>query len=905
LVLKEHEMERLRIFVSRLLGIFAVRRRDDSFDTELGNHLELLTEENVRRGMSPQEARYAARREFGGLEQTKQAYREQRGLPFLDTLLQDLHFGLRLLSKDARLSLVIVAILAVGIGAGTSLYSLIDACLIRSSIPQPVKERWDVVQGYLPNQKRYLQYMSAPEIAAVKQLTEVFESVGAVHGDSFNVTRGEYPERVLGTHISASGMTMTHVAPILGRTFREDEDRPGGPRVVVLSYELWQHRFSGDANVLGRSLWLNDLDYTVIGVMPRYFDLWGGELWIPAQIDFANNNRADRQNWIVAVLREGVTEQQANARLRTLAKEIEQHYGSTTPEYRDWELRVWNIKEAVIGGVKPALLVLAGAVGLLILIVCFNVGVLLLARATSRLKEIALRTALGATRWRLLRQLLTESLLLGFAGGAAGVILSVGCLPLLVHMIPREWLPIAPELVRVDHNAIAVACLIAAVMGVLFGTAPALQVLKENTAETLKEAGSKVGGSRFGRLARNALITCEIALSVVVLSGAALMGESYRHLEGLDLGFRADHLLRFMMSLPATKYSSAQQIASFFGRALEQIRSVGGVQGAAAVSGAPMVERSVDSISRDFTIEGRPGQDARGAENANLRIISSGYFETIGARVVQGRTFSDRDGREAPRVAIINQTMARMYWSGANAVGSRIQLGRQYGRREAFAGSEENGVSLTIVGVVSDVRQVRVIDVPVRQEIYVPLVQQSNPPRIMTILIRSLRDPAQLTRSARDAIQTVDAEQPIYDAGTMEEAVADSFGPKRLTLFLLVFLSGMVLVLACTGLHATLSYSVGQRRQEIGIRMAVGASHEEILRLVVFEGAKLGLMGVGAGVVTALAMTRLMQVLLYQVDASDPLILGGTGLALISVALLASYLPARRATNVNPTTVLQ
>jgi len=898
-------MSRLRMFGSRLLGFFWKRSDEENLDTELRAHLDALTEENIRRGMDSEEARYAARREFGGLEQTKEIYRKQRGLPFLETLWQDVRFGVRLLTKNAALSTVIITILAVGIGAGTSLYSLIDACLIRTTITHAVADRWEIVRAYLPHQKTFVNFLSAPEILEVKQLHELFEAVGAVHGDSVTLTRGEYPERILATRVTANAITMTQTAPILGRTFREDEDRPGGPRVVVLSYELWQRRFSGDRSVLGGVIRLDDLDYTIIGVMPHYYDLWGGELWIPLQLDFANTNRSDRRNWIVAVLRKGVSEAQANARLRALSKQLEQQYGITSPEYRDWDLSVWNIKEAVIGGVKPALLVLAGAVGLLILIVCANVAVLLLVRATSRLKEIGLRIALGAGRARLIRQMLTESLVLSFGGAVGGICMSVGCLPLLVHLIPRQYLPTAPELVRVDHNAIAVACGIAVLTGILFGIAPALQISKQDFVESLKDSGAKIGGSRFGRLVRNGLIVAEIALSLVVLAGAALMAESYRHLEGIDLGFRADHLLSFRVSLPETKYPRGEQIAQFFERALQEVGSAPGIESVAAVSGQPMGDRAVDLASRDFTIEGRASEDARATANANFRVISPDYFRAMGARILQGRNFSERDGREAPRIAVINQTMARVFWPAGDAIGHRISLGRQYGRPDVFAGAETDERPLTIVGIVSDVRQTRVIDVPVRQEFYVALAQQTNPPRIMTLLARSTMDPAKLTDTARMAIRSVDTEQPIYDVNPMDQVVADSFGPKRLTLFLLVFLSGVALVLACTGLYATLSYSVAQRHREIGIRLAVGAKPQDILRLVVFEGAHLAIAGIAIGLLAALALTRLMQALLYEVNASDPIALFGTAVVLVSVAVFASYIPARRATQVDPTTVLR
>jgi len=898
-------MSQLRMLGSRLLGFLFRRRREREPDEELQSHLRFLAEETVRRGMSPDDAERAARREFGGVEQTKEAYRAQRSMPFLETLRQDVRFGARLLIKHAALSAIIVGILAVGIGAGTSLYSLIDACLIRTTITRAVADRWEIVRAYLPHQKTFVNFLSTPEILEVKQLHELFEAVGAVHGDSFTLTRGEYPERILGTRVTANAIAMTQTEPMLGRTFREDEDQPGGPRVTVLSYELWQRRFSGDRNVLGSVIRLDDLDYTVIGVMPPYYDLWGGELWIPLQLDFATNNRSDRRNWIVAVLRKGVSEAQANARLRTLSKQLEQQYGVTTPEYRDWDLSVWNIKEAVTGGVRPALLVLAGAVGLLILIVCANVAVLLLVRATSRMKEFALRIALGAGRARLIRQMLTESLLLSFAGAIGGVCISVGCLPLLVHLIPRDYLPTAPELVRVDHNAMAVACAIAVFTGILFGIAPALQISKQDFVESLKESGSKIGGSRVGRLVRNALIVTEIALSLVVLAGAALMAESYRHLEGIDLGFRADHLLSFRVSLPETKYPRAEQITQSFERGLQAMGSTPMIESVAAVSGQPMGDRAVDLASRDFTMEGHPSQDARAAENASFRVISPDYFRTMGARILQGRNFSESDGRGAPRVTVINQTMARAFWPSTDPLGHRIYLGRQYGRPDVFAGTEADERPLTIVGVVSDVRQTRVIDAPVRQEFYLALAQQTNPPRIMTFLVRSTIDPAKLTRSARAAIHSVDAEQPIYDVNPMDQVVADSFGPKRLTLFLLVFLSGVALVLACTGLYATLSYSVGQRHRELGIRLAVGATPHDILRLVVSEGAHLALGGVTLGLLAAFALTRLMKTLLYEVNASDPITLFGTAVALVSVAVLASYVPARRATRVDPTTVLR
>ena len=896
----------LRILLLRLRGMFGKSRSEQELGVELQAHLDLLTEENIRKGMRPEQARYAARREFGGLEQTKQSYREQRGLPLLDALFHDVRFGLRMLLKTPAHSLVIVTILAVGIGSGTALFSLIDACLIHNkTLGYPVMDRWEVVRAYAPTQKRFVNYLSAAEIRDVQQLTELFEAVGAIHGDSFKLSYGEYPERIAGTHVTANAITMTHVKPFLGRTFRDDEDRPGGPPVAVLSYELWKHKFSADPGILGRAIQLDSASYTVIGVMPPYYGLWGGEVWIPLQLDWANPNRSDRQNWIVAVLRKGVTEQQANARLLALSKQLEQQYGNTSLEYRDWNLGVWNINEAVLGGVKPAFFVLTAAVGLLLLIVCANVAILLLARATSRMREVALRMVLGADRGRILRQMLTESLLLSFAGGAVGICLSLACLPVLVHLIPNEWLPTAAELIRVNPTVLAVACVIAVLTGILFGLAPAFQAARRNFMESLKEGSSKISGDSSGRSVRNSLVVAEVALSVVVLAGAALMAQSYRHLERIDLGFRPDHMLSFEIGLPDKKYPSSSQIVAFFDRAVRAISSLPGVESAAVVYGLPMGDRAVDLTSRDFTIEGRVAEDTRGHENANFRTISPDYFRVMGVRLIRGRSFTEQDSAEAPRTAVINETMERLYWPAGDAIGHRIRVGAQYGRPEAYATVTPADSSLTVVGVVSDVKQTRVIDAPVRAEFYAPLAQQANPPRFMIVLVRSTLDPAPLTAAIRGAIGSIDTEQPVSDVNTMNQVVADSFGPKRLTLFLLLFVASVVLVLASVGLYATLAYSVSQRSHEIGIRIAVGAQSADIRRLVVSHGASLAFLGVALGLAAALALTRLMQDVLYGVSASDPRTLLGVAIVLVGVALLASYIPARRAMAVDPMVTLR
>ncbi len=882
---------------------FPWRKRDEELDDEVHRHLEMAARERAERGAAADEAARAARREFGNVGLVKETVRDVWGWRWLKDLAEDARYGLRMVRKTPLLSAIIIAVVAISIGSGTAMYSLIDACLMQS-ITYPVVDRWVVVRAYLPEKKTFANYLAIPEIAEVQQMSDVFEEVGAIHGESMTLSGGEDPERLLTTHVTANAVTMTGVLPILGRTFRADEDRPGGAPVTMLSYELWQRRFAGDTGIVGKAIKLNNVAYTVIGVMPQYYGLWGGELWVPLQLDWASTDRTARNNWIVAVLRKDVKEAQANARLRILSKELEQRYGSSAPEYHQWELSAWNINEAVLGGVKPALLALSGAVSLLVLIGSANVATLLLSRMTARFREMTVRMALGASRGRILRQMLTESLLLAGMGGVCGVLLSLGGLPVLVHLIPSEYMTAPAELIRVNGTALAVALGLTAGMGVFFGLAPALQISRQDFAAAMKEGGQKVRGDRHGRTARNFFAAAEIALSVVVLAGAALMLQSYRKLEGLDLGFRPEQLLSFEIALPDSRYPGDNEIKKFYERALEKIRALPAITDAAAVSGRPMVDRAVDLTTNDIEIEGHPAEDAGGQANANYRVISPDYFRTMRIPLLRGRDFADADGAESPRVAMVNQTMARVFWPNEDPLGKWIRLGRRFGRRQNSE-VDTAGTEMMVVGVVADAKQIRVIDAPVRQEFYVPLAQRAGVPRGMTIEARSRLAPTELTAAIRGAVRAVDAEQPIFDVDTMDKIVADSFGPKRLTLYLLTFFAAVALILCSVGLYGIVAYSVGQRTQEMGVRMAMGAQRGDVARLVVGQGVRLALAGLAVGLAAAFGLTRLMGALLYGVSATDPKTFAGVGLVLLGAALLASYVPARRATRVDPMVALR
>jgi putative ABC transport system permease protein len=820
----------------------------------------------------------------------------------MNTFLRDLRYALRMLRKRPMFTAAVVLILAVGMGVSAALFSLIDACLIHS-IPYPVADRWVMLRASLPQQNALITAFSVPELNDIGELRDIFEDVGAVHGVTSRLALGDYPESVEGTQATANAITMTGVRPLLGRTYTAEEDRPGGPSVVVLRYEFWQQRLAGDPAIVGKTVKLDGVERTVIGVMPETFELWGGQFWIPFQLERTDTGRSDRWFRVVAVLKPGVSEGRADARLRDFSAQLERQYKATTPEYAGMRLNVWNVKEAVTGGIRPALLVLLGAVGLLLLLSCANVANLLLARATARRREMAIRAALGASRSRLVRQMLVESLLLACAGGIAGLLIAVWLLPLLVHLIPPEWMTTNSEFVRVNYEIVFAVAGLSLLTGALFGLAPALQATRVSVSTALKEASSKISGDRRARLTRNALVVAELALAFVVLAGAALMIESYLRLEAIDLGFRPEHLLSFSVSLPQNKYAGGAQFEGFHREMLRRIAELPGVEGAAAVNQLPLGYRVTDIATRDITLEGRAAEAAGGNANASYRLVSPDYFKVAGIRLLRGRLLNGQDDENSQRVAVVNETMARLYWPDSDPVGQRMRLGTRYGHSSEGAGAGEQPV--TIVGVVADSKQLRAIDAPVRQEFYLPEAQRAGETRDMSVLVRGPFDPAQLAPSVRRAVASIDPEQPVTSFVPMDQLVADSFGPKRLTVLLLGFFAVAALLLAVVGLYAILAYSVGERTHEIGLRIALGAAQRDVLRMVLRQGMTMALAGVGVGLAVSLALTRLMGSLLYGVSATDPLTFACVALLLGTVAFLACYVPARRATRVDPMVALR
>ena len=816
----------------------------------------------------------------------------------MDVLWRDVTLAARMLRKNVRFSVMVVAIIAVGIGAGATILSVIEEALIRG---WPNADRIFAVRGFSPTKNvRWFRY-SVPELNEARQIPGVFESVGAISGGRCVMVVNTIPEDRECTQVSHEVMPMRATEPMLGRGFTAADDRPGAPKTTILSWGLWQQRFHGDRGVLGRALRVDGESYTVIGVMPPFYDLWGGELWMPFQLDPADTDRTNRRFWILGLLKRGVTAQQGSAAVAQFARQLEREHAGTNPEYAGLQMDLWNVKQAVIAGIRPSLLILLGAVTLLLLIACGNVGSLLLVRAAGRQREMAIRAALGASRGRIIRQLLTESIVLAALGGGLGMLLASWGIPGVVALVPWDELPPNGP-VKLDSMPVLVSAGVAMLVGVLIGLAPALFAARRDLMMAVKEGGAQGGRSRQARRTHASFVVAEIALAVVVLAGAGLMVRTYRELLKLDLGYNAKNIVTMELILPAARYQSVAQMSAFYRELLPRLANQAGMDGVAAVSGRPLVDRTVDLSTQDFQLEGRRGE--KNVSNANFRVITPDYFRVMGTKLLRGRFFSEEDDEQHQQVAIINQTMAKMFWPNADPLGQRILLGNHadYSARE---GRESSGTWATVVGVVEDAKQIRAIDAPIRQEMFFPLKQRPQMARALVLAARSTMPPETVTEMVRRQVLAQDPELPINAVYTMERVVADAFGPKRLTTVLLGFFAVVAVLLAAVGLYALIAYTVAQRTREFGIRMALGAGRKQILALVLRESTRLVVMGVVGGVAGALLATRVLKSMLYGVSATDPATFAAVAVLLALVALLASYAPARRATEVDPMCALR
>ena len=808
----------------------------------------------------------------------------------MGTLLQDLKYGLRMLAKNPGFTAMAVLTLALGIGANTAMFSVANAVLLE---PLPYKDAGRLVTLWWTNTAWGSSAPGSvcdPDYVEWRTQNQVFEDMAAFRGMTSNLTGVGVPERLLGSAVSPNLFHLLGVSPILGRTFLPEEEHAEHGSVVLLSRQLWERRFGSDPAVVGKAITLDGTSFAVVGVMPAYFGFPNeSSFWEPLVL---SNDCSNAMDQIVARLKSGIKPERARNDVAVIEHRLNQQRhradtGATT-------FSVVFLRDAMVSNIRPALLILMAAVGLVLLIACANVVNMLLARATARQREMAIRSALGASRWRVLRQLLTESVLLAVVGGSLAVIFAASCRDSLVSLMPQDLAQpgIISRIaaVNIDARVLGFTLLASLASGLLLGLAAALRASKADTNFSLKEsATTSTAGLRLLSL-RNLLVIGEFALTLVLLASAGLLMKSFVRLIEVDPGIQPQNVLAMNLELPPTKYQTETQMRAFHDAVMQRISALPGVRAVGTVSyGLPF---GGGGLLGDFEVEGQREMSAH--LMASKLVISPGYFRALGIPLLQGRSFDDHDTGQSQPVAIVSERVARRFWTRGDAPGKRISLG--------FQGSPW----YSVIGVVGDVKQLG----PQKEgplAIYVPY---SQAPRdfflsFMTIAVRTDSDPLSMANTLRRAVQTVDPDMPLFDVASMDQLVYKSVASARFNALLLACFAALGMTLAVVGIYGVMSYSVAQRTHEIGIRLALGAQREDVLKLVVGQGLKLTLMGAGVGMMGALASTRFLSSLLYGVTPTDPLTFVVVSLVLTSVALAASYIPARRATKVDPIVALR
>jgi putative ABC transport system permease protein len=809
-------------------------------------------------------------------------------------LLSDLRYGIRTLLKSPRFSIIAILALAIGIGANTAMFSVVYNVLLRP-LPYPRSDRLVFVQE-TSLRRGGIDPTAPATYFDWRDQQHSFASIAAAEAWGASLTGSGRPEEVSGLHVSPELLTVLQAAPMLGRGFLPDDATKEAGRVVLLSHALWQRRFGGDPSVIDRSITLNGAGYRVIGVMPPGFHFppfWQekAELWAPLVFPPERlASRSSRSLRVFARLKDGVGMERASAEMSTIARRLELAWPQSSA---DRGVIVMPLTEAVVGKTRTALLVLLGAVTFLLLIACANVANLLLARASGRQKEIALRLALGAGRWRLVRQLLAESLLLAAAAGALGVLLSWWAIHALAAGIPEASRFTLPRYQEVGIGGVVLLFTlgISAATSILFGLAPALQFSRPNLHATLKDGGR--GNSRQSRTAlRKLLVAGEVAVSLMLLAGAGLMVRSLSRLGAVDPGFDPRNVLTMRVVLTGSPYAAPERRNAFCRQVLDRVASVPGVESASGINHLPLAG---DLWTLAFTVEGRPAPPPSDVPGAAFRVVFPGYFGTMRIPILRGRDFTHRDDAAAPRVVAINESMARRYWPGEDATGKRIHLG----------GADSGEPWLTVAAVVKDAEQ-RDWGAAADNEFYFPYGQNPDDfQRYLTLVVRTAGDPLALAGAVQQQVWALDRDLPIPDVLSMRQVVDRAVWQPRFSTSILAGFAVLALLLAAVGIYGVISYSVSQRRNEIGIRMALGARPADVLRAVLGEAAALAGAGAAAGLCAALLLTRYLKSLLYEVSATDPMVLLTAAGILTAIALAAAWLPAHRATQIDPIAALR
>ena len=829
----------------------------------------------------------------------------------MESIMQDLRYGFRMLVKNPTFTFIAVLALALGIGANTAIFSVVNVMLLR---PLPFADADQLVAIWTSNPARSTTRgaTAPPDFRAWQEQNKVFDGVGAYYLGDFNISASNEPERVRGAFVSSNLFPLLGTKPALGRNFTPEEEQFGQHRVAILGHGLWQRRFGSDPNLIGKQVTLNAESYTVVGVMPP--DVWlrqakqKAELWVPMAFE-PGSNQNTRNNYFLNVigrLKPGVEISQAQAEMNVISGQLEQGF----KENAGLGARLVSLSEETAGDNRSILLILMGAVGFVLLIACANVANLLLSRAAARERETALRIALGASRGRLIRQWLTENLLLSVLGGALGLALAYWGLQAIVALAPenpsRDAIITRGVGITMDYRVLFFTLLLSVLTGVIFGLLPVIQASNPDLNKALKDSGRSTTGSVRSRRLRGVLVVSEIALALILLVGAGLMLKSFMGLQSISPGFNSDNLLTMQIALPELKYKDAQQRTAFFQQVIERVKGLPGVQAVGATTGLPM---SNESWGKQFSIEGRtPPATLDQVEAVEFHQITPDYFRATGISLLKGRFFTEQDTKDSPGVVIINESVARTFFPNEDPIGKRVWMGPP----ETMLSPQllppgGQFPRATIVGVIGDVMSYGV-NRPIEWEVFAPHLHGGGniPLGKMYLTVRtSGGDPLALTSAVRNQVRAIDSDQPVADIKTMEQRLSDSLWQPRFNMILLAIFAGVAALLAAIGIYGVISYSVAQRTSEIGIRIALGAQASDVLKLIMGQGITLAIVGLGIGLVAAFALTRVLSSLLYGVSSTDVSIFALVSVMLLAMTLLGSFIPARRATKVDPMVALR
>ncbi len=870
----------------RVRSLFRRETVESEMEDELRFHSEHQIEKYLKTGMSRGEALRRVRMEFGGLEQVKEDCRDARGVSLIESLVQDLRYGWRTLLKSPGFAAAALFTLALGIGANTAIFSVVYGILLR---PLPFR---DVSRLVLLNE-------TEPQVGDVsvsylnfqdwRRQSRTFTEMAAVTGVKFNMTGSSQPENIGGLAVSPNFLSLAGVRPVLGRGFTADEEKAGAAPVVLLSYALWQSHFGADRRAIGQTIRLDSHTVTIVGVLPPDFR-WVEKcdvvepMGVWATHNDSATDRGDRGDLLVAGrLAAGARMDQARSEMEGIAAGLARAYPAANAQCG---VNLRPLREAFSGDVRPAMLVLLGAAIFVLLVACANVANLFLMRGAERAKEMALRIAIGASRGRIIRQILTESFLVALLGGLAGVGLAMAGIPAIARLIPPDTL--AGASVGMDGSVLLFSAGLVVLSMFVSGLAPALHSTGGNVQSDLKEGGKTTSAGSRNRW-RGLLATSEVALALVLLVGAGLMMKSLYRLLSVDSGFRSEHVLKLEMDLRTSHYDKDPAVIAFWQQTLDGVRALPGVESAAVGTAIPLTD---GHLRTDITVEGtlpKPGS----FPHPDTHIVSGDYGKTLGVRLLRGREFTDSDRENFPRVAMVNANAAQLLFSGTDPIGKRFILGHPQTDPLKW---------ITIVGVVADTKMYGLAN-PARLEVYFPFRQA--PSNRMSLLVKSGQDVTALVSAIRGIVASIDKEQPIFRIATMQQVVNASVSTQRITLILLALFSGLALVLAGIGIYGVISYSVAQRSREIGIRMALGAQRGDVMRLVLTQGGKISAAGIAFGSAASLGLTRLMAKLLYSVSAADPATFAVVAFVLALIAMAASYIPARRTLRVDPQIALR